>query len=86
MVLPQKDLSSVLVSRVDSPECKLWVKHFTLITNIFSAPTSRILNLHRRHRKRTRMHKILMLWECATVVVRVDTTLTGVQGSRQIRL
>jgi hypothetical protein len=30
--------------------------------------------------------QILVLWDCATVVVRVGTTLIGVQGSRQIRL
>jgi hypothetical protein len=32
------------------------------------------------------MHKILVLWDRATVVVRVVTTLIVVQGSRQIRL
>jgi hypothetical protein len=32
------------------------------------------------------MHKILVLGDRATVVVRVGTTLIGVQGSRQIRL
>jgi hypothetical protein len=32
------------------------------------------------------MHRILMLWDHAIVVVRVGTTLIGVQGSKQIRL
>jgi hypothetical protein len=31
------------------------------------------------------MHKTLVLWDRASVVVRVGTTLIGVQGSRQIR-
>jgi hypothetical protein len=30
------------------------------------------------------MHKKLVLWDRASVVVRVGTTLIGVQGSRQI--
>jgi hypothetical protein len=34
----------------------------------------------------TIMQRILVLWDRATVVVRVGTTLIGVQGSRQIRL
>jgi hypothetical protein len=48
--------------------------------------TSNLLALHHRHRRGTIMHKILVLWDRATVVVRVGTTLIGVQGSPQIRL
>jgi hypothetical protein len=32
------------------------------------------------------MHRILVLWDRATVVVRLGTMLIGVLGSRQIRL
>jgi hypothetical protein len=78
-----KDLFSNLVSRVDSQECKLQVKDFKLLSDRFSAPTSNLLALHRRHhhRRGTIMHKILVLWGHATVVIRVGTTLIGVQGS-----
>jgi hypothetical protein len=83
-----KDLFSDLVSRVDSQECKLQVKDFKLLSDRFSAPTSNLLDLHRRchHRRGTIMHKILVLRGHATVVIRVGTTLIGVQGSQQIRL
>jgi hypothetical protein len=81
-----RDLCSVLGSRVDSQECKLQVKDFKLLSDRFSAPTSNLLALHRRHRRGTIMHKIHVLWDRATVVVRVGTTLIGVQGNRQIRL
>jgi hypothetical protein len=81
-----KDLFSDLVSRVDSQECKLQVKDFKLLSDRFSAPTSNLLALHHRHHRGTIMQKILVLWDGATVVVRVGTTLIGVQGSRQIRL
>jgi hypothetical protein len=47
-------------------------------------PTSNLLDLHSR-RRGTIMHKTLVLWDRASVVVRVGTTLIGVQGSRQIR-
>jgi hypothetical protein len=86
LVHHHKDLCSVLGSRVDSQECKLQVKDFKLLSDRFSAPTSNLLALHRRHRRGTIMHKILVLWDRATVVVRVVTTLIVVQGSRQIRL
>jgi hypothetical protein len=86
LVHHHKDLCSVLGSRVDSQECKLQVKDFKLLSNRFSAPTSNLLALHRHHRRGTIMHKILVLWDRATVVVRVGTTLIGVQGSQQIRL
>jgi hypothetical protein len=86
LVHHHKDLFSDLVSRVDSQECKLQVKDFKLLSDRFSAPTSNLLTLHRHHRIGTIMHKILVLWDCATVVVRVGITLIGVQGSRQIRL
>jgi hypothetical protein len=81
-----KDLFSDQVSNVDSQECKLQVKDLKLLSDRFSAPISNLLALHRRHRRGTIMHKILVLWDRATVVVIVGTTLIGVQGSRQIRL
>jgi hypothetical protein len=76
----------ILGSRVDSQECKLQVKDFKLLSDKFSAPTSNLLALHCHHSRGTIMHKILVLWDCAIVVVRVGTTLIGVQGSQQIRL
>jgi hypothetical protein len=78
MVLPHKDMSSVLVSRSDNPECKMVVKDFKLLSKRLSVPTSRLLTLHRRHRKGTTMHRILVLWDRAIVVVRVGTMLIGV--------
>jgi hypothetical protein len=39
-VLPHRDLSSILVSRSDSLECKLVVKDFKLPNGRFNAPTS----------------------------------------------
>jgi hypothetical protein len=81
-----KDMFFDLVSRVDSTECKLQVRDFKLLSDRFSAPTSNLLALHHRHLKGIAMHKILVLWDHAIVVVRVGTTLIGVQGSRQIRL
>jgi hypothetical protein len=59
LVLPCKDLISAQVSRLDSPECKLWVKDFNLPSDRFNAPTSRLLALHSRHHKETAM---LQLW------------------------
>jgi hypothetical protein len=82
--LPLKNMSSILVSRSGGPECKLVVKDFKLPNGRFSAPTSRLLALHRRHHEGTTMHRILVLWDCATIVVRMDTMLIGVQGSRKI--
>jgi hypothetical protein len=86
LVHHHKDLFSDLCSRVDSQECKLQVKDFKLLSDRFSAPISNLLALHRRHLRETIMHKILVLWDRAIVVVRVGTTLIGVQGSRQIIL
>jgi hypothetical protein len=85
LVHHHKDLCSVLGSRVDSQECKLQFKDFKLLSDRFSAPTSNLLALHRRHHRGTIMHKIVVLWDYATVVARVGTIPTGVQGSRQIR-
>jgi hypothetical protein len=62
------------------------VKDFRLCNDRFSATTSNLLALHRRHRKGTTMHRILVLWDRATVVVKVGTTLIGVQENRQIKL
>jgi hypothetical protein len=86
LVHHHKDLFSDLVSRVNSPECKLQVRDFKLLNDRFSFPTSNLLALHYRHLKGTTMHRILMLWDHAIVAVIVGTTLIGVQGSRQIRL
>jgi hypothetical protein len=86
LVHHHKDLFSDLVSRADNPKCKLQVRDFKLLSNRFSAPTSNLLALHRRHLKGTTMRRILVLWDHAIVAVRVGTMLIGVQGSRQIRL
>jgi hypothetical protein len=86
LVHHHKDLCSVLGCRVDNQEYKLQVKYFKLLSDRFSTPTSNLLALHHHHHKGTIMHKILVLWDRATVVVRVGTTLIGGQGSRQIRL
>jgi hypothetical protein len=86
LVHHHKDLCSVLGSRVDSQECKLQVEDFKLLSDRFSAPTLNLLALHRHQRRGTIMHKILVLWNRAIVVVRVGTMPTGVQGSWQIRL
>jgi hypothetical protein len=80
-----KDLCSVLCSRVDSQECKLRAKDFEHLNDRFSAPTSNLLVLHRRHHRGAIIHKTLVLWDRVSVVVRVGTTLIGVQGSRQNR-
>jgi hypothetical protein len=86
LVHHHKDMFSNLVSRVDSQECKLQVRDFKLHNDRFSAPTSNLLALHCRHLKETKMHRILVLCDHAIVVVRVSTTLIGVQERRQIRL
>jgi hypothetical protein len=85
LVHHHEDMCSVLCSRVDSQECKLWAKDFKRLSDRFSAPTSNLLDLHHHHRRGTIMHKTLMLWDRVSVVVRVGTTLIGVQGSQQIR-
>jgi hypothetical protein len=86
LVLPRRELISAQVSRVGSRECELLVKDFRLLNGRFSATTSSLLTLHPRHRRGTTMCKILVLWDHAIAVVRLGTTLTGVQGSRPIRL
>jgi hypothetical protein len=65
---------SVLGSSVDSQGCKLQVKDFKLLSDRFSAPISNLLALHHRHHRGTIMHKILVLWDRAIVVVKVGTT------------
>jgi hypothetical protein len=65
MVLLLKDLSSILAS---SKGYKLQSRDFKLLSDIFSAPPSRLLALHRRHHKGTIMHGILVLWDWAIVV------------------
>jgi hypothetical protein len=86
LVLPHRDLLSTQVSRLVSPECKLWVKDFKLPNDRFNAPTFRLLALYHRNHKEIVMHRILVLWDHATVVVRLATMLIGVPGSRKIRL
>jgi hypothetical protein len=86
LVLPRRDLTSTQVSRVGSRECKLQVKDFILRNSRFNAPFFSLLALHHHHHKGTIMHIILVLWDCATVVVRLGTMLIGVPGSRKIRL
>jgi hypothetical protein len=75
LVYHHKDLFSNLVSRVDSPECKLQVRDFKLLNDRFNAPTSNLLALHRRHLEGTTMRRILVLWDHAIVAVRVGTML-----------
>jgi hypothetical protein len=58
----------------------------TRLNDRFSAPTSSLLVPHRRHHRGAIMRKTLVLWDHVSVVVRVGTTLIGVQGSRQFRL
>jgi hypothetical protein len=79
LVHHHKDLFSDLVNKVDSQECKLQVKDFKLLSDRFNATTSNLLTLHHRHSRGIIMHKILVLWDHATVVVRVGTMLIGVQ-------
>jgi hypothetical protein len=86
LVLPRRDIISTQVSRLDSLECKLWVKDARLRNVGFNALIFSLLALHRHHHKETVMHKILVLWDRATVVVRLGTMLIGVPGSKQIRL
>jgi hypothetical protein len=86
LVLPHRDLIFAQVSRVVSRECKLQVKDFRPCNGRFSATTSSLLTLHHCHCKGTTMHIILVLWARATIVVRVGTTLIGVQENRKIRL
>jgi hypothetical protein len=85
LVHHHEDMCSVLCSRVHNQECKLRAKDFKRLNDRFSAPTSNLLVLHRRHRRGAIMHKTLVLWDRVSVVVRVGTMLIGVQGSRQIR-
>jgi hypothetical protein len=85
LVHHHEDLCSVLCSRVDSQECKLRAKDFKRLNDRFSPPTSNLLVPHRRQRSGAIMRKTLLLWDRVLVVVRVDTTLIGVQESRQFR-
>jgi hypothetical protein len=85
LVLPHRDPISAQVNKVGSRECKLQVKDFRLHNGRFSATTSSLLTLHPRHYRGTTMCKILVLWDHAIAMVRLGTTLTGVQGSRPIR-
>jgi hypothetical protein len=86
LVLSRRNLTSAQVSRLDSLECKLWVKDFRLHIVRFNTLVFNLLTLHRHHCKGTVMHRILVLWDHATVKVRLGTMLIGVPGSRQIRL
>jgi hypothetical protein len=75
-----------LGQQIGQPRMQAMGHGFELSNDRFSAPTSRLLTLHSRHRKETVMHIILVLWDYATVVIKLDTMLIGVSGSRQIRL
>jgi hypothetical protein len=86
LVLPCKDLIFSQVSRLDSPECKLWVKDSRLRNVRFNALVFSLLAPHRRHHKEIVMLIILVLWDHATAVVRLGTMLINVPGSRKIRL
>jgi hypothetical protein len=85
LVHRHEDLCFVLCSRVHSPECKLGAKDFKRLNVRFSAPTSSLLVSHHRHRRGAIMHKTPVLWDRVSVMVRVGTTLIGVQGSQQLR-
>jgi hypothetical protein len=85
LVHHHEDLCSVLCNRVHNQECKLWAKDFKCRNDRFSTPTSSLLVPHHRHRRGAIMCKTLVLWDRVSVVVRVGTTLIGVQGSRQFR-
>jgi hypothetical protein len=78
LVLPHRDLISTHVSRVGSREYKLQVKDFRLCHGRFNAPIFSLLALHHHHHKGIVMHRILVLWDRATVGVRLSTILIGV--------
>jgi hypothetical protein len=59
---------------------------FKLPSDRFNAQTSRLLALHSHHHKEKGMPRILVLWDRTTVVVKLDTMVIDVPGSRQIRL
>jgi hypothetical protein len=82
LVLPLRDVIYTQVSKLDSIKCKLWVKDARLCSVRFNALIFSLLALQCRHRKETVMHKILVLWDRATVVVKQGTMLIGVPGSR----
>jgi hypothetical protein len=75
MVLLLKDPSFVLVN---SKGCRLQHRDSRLPSIIYSTPTFSLLALHHRHYKGTTIHRILELWDHATVVVRLGTMLIGV--------
>jgi hypothetical protein len=72
--------------QIGQPRMQAMGQGFQSPSDKFNAPTFRLLALHSRHPKKTVMHRILVLWGCATVVVRLGTMLIDVLGSRQIRL
>jgi NAD-dependent oxidoreductase involved in siderophore biosynthesis len=86
LVLPRMDLIFTEVSRLDSLECKLWVMDARLHSVRLNALIFSLLALQHRHHKETVMHRILVLWDRAIVVVRLGTMLISFPGSRQIRL
>jgi hypothetical protein len=83
MVFHLKDLFSILVS---SKGCKLQCMDFNLHSIRSSVLIFSLLTLYCCHRNGTTMHKIPVLWDRATVMVRLGTMLIGVQGNRQSRL
>jgi hypothetical protein len=58
LVLPHRDLISTQVSRLDSTECKLWVKDFKLPSDKFDSPTSRLLALHHHHLREIMLDRV----------------------------
>jgi hypothetical protein len=71
------------VQQSGQPRVQAAAKDFKCLSDRFSAPTSDFLNLRQHHHRGTLMHKTLVLWNRDSVVVRVGTTLIGVQGSRK---
>jgi hypothetical protein len=78
MVFLLKDLFSVLVSNIG---CRLQHRDFKLDSVRSSILIFSVLALHYRHCKGTTMHIIIVLWDHATIVVRLGIMLIGVQGS-----
>jgi hypothetical protein len=58
LVLPRRDLTSAQVSRLDSPECKLWVKDFRLHIIGFNALVFSLHALHRHHLREIMLDRV----------------------------
>jgi hypothetical protein len=82
LVLPRRDLISDQVSRLDSTECKLWVKDFKLPSDKFNAPTSRLLALHHHHLRETMLDRVPQHGDpVLTIMGRMGISLIGVHRS-----